>query len=150
MKRLAMAATMLLTVNIGAQAEEVAPADVVYEEGAVKQSLTGVPGDPAKGREWFSDRKLGNCLACHTNSDLADLPFHGEVGPPLDGVADRWSLEELRGIVSNSKMTFEGTIMPAFYKVAGLNRPLEDFAGKTILSAQQIEDVVAYLATLKE
>jgi len=76
--------------------------------------------------------------------------FHGEVGPILDGVADRWNEAELRGIVSNAKMMFDGTIMPAFYRDAGYNRPLENFDGKTILSAQQIEDIVAYLMTLKE
>ncbi len=95
-------------------------------------------------------RKLGNCLACHQNADLANLPFHGEVGPPLDGVAGRWSEAELRGIVANANMMFDGTIMPAFYKDAGYNRPLGKFEGKSILSAQQVEDIVAYLKTLKE
>ena len=81
---------------------------------------------------------------------MSEESFHGEVGPPLDGVADRWTPEELRGIVSNSGQTFEGTIMPAFYIDSGYTRPLEDFAGKSILTAQQVEDVVAYLMTLKE
>ena len=61
-----------------------------------------------------------------------------------------WSEAELRGIVSNSKMMFEGTIMPAFYIDSGYTRPLDDFAGQSILTAQQVEDVVAYLLTLKE
>lgn len=133
-----------------AVAETTAPGEVVFEDGAVARSLTGVAGDPAKGRDWFIARKLGNCLACHTNSDAADESFHGEVGPPLDGVADRWSAAELRGLLVNPKMTFEGTIMPAFYKNTGFNFPHEDFKGKTILEAQQIEDIVAYLMTLKE
>ena len=68
----------------------------------------------------------------------------------MDGVADRWSEAELRAIVTNSKMVFEGTIMPAFYIDSGYERPLEDFAGTPILTAQQVEDVVAYLLTLKE
>ncbi|MEL6479950.1 MAG: c-type cytochrome, partial [Pseudomonadota bacterium] len=72
-------------------------------------------------------------------------------GPPLDGVADRWSEAELRAIIVNSKAVFgDHTIMPAFYRTTGFNRTLEKFAGKTILSAQQVEDVVAYLKTLKE
>ena len=133
-----------------AVAGTVAPGDVAFEDGAVTASLTGVAGDAAKGKEWFVGRKLGNCLACHMNSDTAEQPFHGEVGPPLDGVADRWSEAELRGIVTNSKMMFEGTIMPSFYKDAGYTRPLKGFDGKTILSAQQVEDIVAYLMTLKE
>lgn len=127
------------------------PAEVTVEEGAIAESLTGQPGDPAKGREWFAGRKLGNCLACHKNSELEEQPFHGEVGPPLDGVADRWSEGELRAILVDAKQVFgDQTIMPSFYRDGGYNRPLEEFQGKTILEAQQVEDVLAYLLTLKE
>lgn len=133
-----------------AWAEEVKPMDVAFADGTVEASLTGVAGDAANGRKVFANRKQGNCLACHTNSDMPEESFHGEVGPPMDGVADRWSEAELRGIVTNSKMMFEGTIMPAFYIDAGYNRPLDDFAGQSILTAQQVEDVIAYLKTLKE
>ena len=133
-----------------ALAEEVAPSDVVYSDGVVEASLTGKAGDTVTGRDVFSNRKLGNCLACHSNSDMPELSFHGEVAPLLDGVGDRWSEAELRGIVSNAKMMFEGTMMPAFYIDTGYIRPLEGFDGKSILSAQQVEDVVAYLMTLKD
>lgn len=150
MLRTALPAVAAFVIATSAIAETVAPGDVKFEEGAVATSLTGAPGDPVKGKQWFVDRKLGNCLACHENSDAKDQSFHGEVGPIMDGVADRWSEAELRGIVANSKMTFEGTIMPSFYRDSGFNRPLKDFEGKTILSAQQVEDIVAYLLTLKE
>lgn len=133
-----------------AYAEAVKPAEVKFDNGAVEASLTGQAGDPAAGRAVFSNRKQGNCLACHVNADMPEESFHGEVAPPIDGVADRWSEAELRGIVTNSKMMFEGTIMPAFYIDSGYERPLEDFAGTSILTAQQVEDVVAYLLTLKE
>jgi L-cysteine S-thiosulfotransferase len=133
-----------------ALAEAVAPSSVKFEDGVVMASLTGVAGDPVNGREVFKNRKLGNCLACHVNADMPEESFHGEVGPEMTGVADRWSAEELRGIVSNSKMMFEDTIMPAFYRDSGYERLLEDFAGQSILTAQQVEDVVAYLQTLKE
>ncbi len=134
-----------------AAAEVIAPGDVVFEDGgAVLQSLTGTPGDPVAGRDIFANRKLGNCLACHQNTDLNDQLFHGEVGPSLDGVADRWEEAQLRGILTNSKNTFEDTIMPAFYRTDGLSRVMEKFQGKTILTAQQVEDVLAYLLTLKE
>ncbi len=141
-------ASMLLAS--GAFAEAVKPMNVVFTDGIVEASLTGVPGDAASGRKVFANRKQGNCLACHTNSDLSEESFHGEVGPAMDGAADRWSEAELRGIVTNSKMVFDGTIMPAFYVDSGYERPLDDFAGKSILTAQQVEDVVAYLMTLKE
>ena len=129
-------------------AETLAPMQVAYVDGAVEQSLTGVAGDAAAGRDVFANRKLGNCLACHMNEDWSEQSFHGEVGPPLDGVGERWSVAELRGIVSNSKMMFPDSIMPAFYVDDGFVRPLESFAGKSILTAQQVEDVVAYLQTL--
>ncbi len=133
------------------QADEVAQADVAFGEyGEVEMSLTGVAGDAANGASVFKNRKLGNCLACHTNSAMSDQQFHGEVGPSLDGVADRWDVSELRGIVSNVENTFDGSIMPSFYVIEGLERPLSKFEGKSILTAQQVEDVLAYLQTLTE
>lgn len=142
----------------GSYATEVAPQQVVYEDGAIAKSLTGVPGDVDAGRQVMTTRGLGNCVACHAVSALDDVPFHGEVGPMLDGAADRWSEAELRGIVANAKIMFEGSVMPSFYKTSGYVRPGDRFTGKaakteelpTLLTAQQIEDVVAYLLTLKE
>ena len=141
-----------------ALAAETGPKDVQYDEyGAISASLTGMAGDAANGAAIVGSKKKGNCVACHAVSALADIPFHGEVGPALDGAGDRWSEAELRGLVANAKKTFEGTVMPAFYKSEGYIRPGEAYTGKapkgplsTILSAQDIEDVVAFLATLKE
>lgn len=136
---------------VPAFADVVAPGDVVFGEyGEVEASLTGVPGDAAAGREAFMDRSLGNCLACHENSEMTDQPFHGEVGPVLDGVGDRWSEADVRGIIVNSKNIFPDTIMPAFYVNEGFINVREDLAGQTILTAQQVEDVVAYLMTLQD
>lgn len=150
MKRaIGLAAVAVMTTSV-ALAEVVAPASVSLVDGVVEAPLTGKAGDPVEGRKVFANRKQGNCLACHVNSDLSEQSFHGEVGPPMDGVADRWSVGELRAIITNSKEVFDGTIMPAFYIDSGYERPLEKFAGKTILSAQQVEDVLAYLMTLKE
>lgn len=150
-----MKRTIITTLAFGvlagsAFAEPVAPGAVEFEDGAVTVSLTGAAGSAENGRKVFLNRKLGNCLACHANADAEDQPWHGEVGPPLDGVADRWSEAEIRGIVTNAKMMFEDTIMPAFYIDGGYTRPLEKFEGKSILSADQVEDVVAYLLTLKD
>jgi L-cysteine S-thiosulfotransferase len=149
MKLLITTAITAVIASTVAFAGTTAPGDVVFNDGAVADSLTGVAGNAADGRAVFADRKLGNCLACHVNSEMPEQSFQGEVGPPLDGVADRYDEAALRGIVSNSKNTFEGTIMPAFYVDAGFTRPLGKFEGKSILSAQQVEDVVAYLLTLK-
>ena len=156
MKRTTITLVALLAGLGMANAETVAPADVTFEEGAIAQSLTGVEGNPTEGAKVLSSRSLGNCVACHEVTDLADVPFHGEVGPLLDGAGDRWSEAELRGIVANAKMTFEESMMPSFYKTDGFTRLGNAYTGKAhegdvepLLSAQQIEDVVAYLMTLK-
>ena len=128
----------------------VAPSDVKIENIAVSASLTGVAGDAVAGREAFADKKLGNCLACHANADLSDQLFHGEIGPSLNGVGDRWTEQQLRAIVVNAKIIFtDRTIMPAFYSLEVGENVRMDLIGETILSAEQVEDIVAYLATLK-
>ena len=144
-------------VATSAFAAEVAPSDVSYTDGAVEMSLTGVAGNPEEGAKIVGSKKLGNCVACHEVSALPDIAFQGLIGPALDGAGDRWSEAELRGIVANAKMMFEGTMMPSFYKNTGYIRPGNAYTGKAaddtlgpLLSAQQVEDVVAYLATLKD
>lgn len=142
---------MALGLSIeAASAGPVAAADVKITDGEIKASLTGAPGSAVKGAEWFKNRKLGNCLACHANPKMTDEQFHGEVGPSLEGVADRWSEAQLRAIVVNSKAIFgQETLMPGFYRTTGYTRPIEKFEGKSILTAEQVEDIVAYLQTLK-
>jgi sulfur-oxidizing protein SoxX len=149
--RLKILATVgLWLIATSSFAGNIPPNSVVFKDGAVLASLIGGSGDPVEGRKTFINRKLGNCLACHVNANASDQSFHGEVGPSLDGVADRWEEADLRGLVINSKMMNEGTIMPAFYSLEIGVRPLKKFNGKTILNAQQVEDIVAYLLTLKE
>ncbi|UWR23299.1 sulfur oxidation c-type cytochrome SoxX [Sulfitobacter sp. S190] len=157
MKNSIFAAAAAMIAATGLQAEEILPTNVAFSDGAVTQSLSGAPGDAANGRIIVGDKGQGNCVACHQVSDLADVPFHGEIGPMLDGAGDRWSEAELRGIVANAKMMFEGSMMPSFYKTEGFIRPGNAYTGEAadetfgpLLSAQQIEDVVAYLVTLKE
>ncbi|TCO73025.1 sulfur oxidation c-type cytochrome SoxX [Rhodovulum euryhalinum] len=157
MKKVAITALCLAAGLTVAHAAEVAPADVKFDDyGFVPAPLTDTPGDPEAGRKLMSSRSNANCIACHTATDLADIPFHGEVGPSFDGVAMRYPEAMIRGILINPKNVFEGTVMPAFYKVEGFNRPGEAFTSKPIegeikplLTAQQIEDAVAYLMTLK-
>lgn len=148
--RLTLAAAALCAGITAAVAKDVPPGDVKIEDGKLAQPVTDAAADVAEGRKFFADRRLGNCLACHANSDMSDQLFHGEVGPPLDGVAERWSPEELRAIVVNSKAVFgEQTVMPGFYSLDVGKDVAENFQGKTILTAEQVESIVAYLATLK-
>ncbi|OIQ33474.1 MAG: sulfur oxidation c-type cytochrome SoxX [Alphaproteobacteria bacterium MedPE-SWcel] len=151
---LAIAAMIAATA---AWSDVIKPDEVVFVDGAVEASLSGVSGDPVVGAE-LMNKGSGNCIACHQVSALSHLPFHGEIGPPLDGVADRWSQAELRGIVANAKIMFEDSMMPSFYRVDGFIRLGDAYTGKAhsdgevqpLLTAQQVEDVVAYLNTLKE
>jgi sulfur-oxidizing protein SoxX len=120
----------------------------IVDDSAIPKSLTGVAGDPANGRKVAINRTKGNCLACHA-MPIPDQQFHGETAPSLYGVGARLSEAELRMQVVNAKVTNENTMMPSFYRTFGFNSPLKKFAGKSILSAQEVEDVVAYLITLK-
>lgn len=151
LNKVSLVAFAVLCSSGASFAADVAPGDVKFEDNAVVASLTGVAGNPEEGANVFKNRSLGNCLACHANSAMKQEGFHGDVAPPVDGVADRWKPEELRAIVSDSKQVFGSeTVMPGFYSLnVGVN-VREDLVGKTILTAQQVEDVVAYLETLKE
>jgi sulfur-oxidizing protein SoxX len=144
-------AAMALGVGIAsAAADDIAPGNVKIKDGVAATPLTGKPGDPVAGRKFFADRKLGNCLACHANKEMAKQLFQGEVGPPLDGVASRWKPDQLRAIVVNSKAVFgPDTVMPGFYSLEVGKNVRKDLVGKTILTADQIEGIVAYLSTLK-
>ncbi len=135
------------TGGVPAGADELVAYKVV-DGDKITDSLTGKAGDPAKGRAVSIDRKLGNCLACH-KMPIPEQQFHGEVGPDLAGVAGRFSEGELRLRVVDSKKLNPDTIMPAFYRNSGFHRVMKKFQGKSMLSAEQVEDVVAYLMTLK-
>jgi len=119
-------------------------------EPVIEKSLTGKAGDPARGRKLAINRKKGNCLACHVVSALKDQPYHGEVAPSLDGVAGRYKPGQLRMMIVNQKKYFPDTIMPAMYKNAGLTRVMGKFKGKSILTAQEVEDILAFILTLKD
>lgn len=121
----------------------------IVDDMAINEPLTDKAGDAANGRKLAINRKKGNCLACHV-MPISEQSFHGETAPSLYGVANRLSEGELRLQLVNSKVTNENTMMPSFYRVTGYNRILKKFDGKTILSAQEVEDIVAYLNTLTE
>ncbi|WP_256806533.1 sulfur oxidation c-type cytochrome SoxX [Bradyrhizobium sp. Bra64] len=147
MRRLLPAAFLLAVSAAAATAQQPVKLDVVND--SLPKSLSGAPGNADAGKKVFLARTLGNCLACHQVTSLKSEEFHGEFGPSLDGVAGRYTEAQLRLIVADPKLIFTDTVMPAFYKNEGLSRVRPEFAGKTILSAAQVEDVVAFLETLK-
>jgi L-cysteine S-thiosulfotransferase len=130
-----------------------AEADVVryrvVDGNGIPDSLTGKPGDPRKGAEIAAGRTQGNCLACHA-LPIPQEKLQGNVGPDLTQVGARLNEGELRLRVVNPKIVDPQTAMPAYYRIDGLTRVRKDLVGKPILTAEQIEDVVAYLATLKQ
>lgn len=127
------------------------PGLVAYEikDYAIEKSLTGKPGDPAQGRRWAITGGQGNCVICH-KLPIPEVAFRiGNVGPDLTEVASRLSPAEIRMRIVNPKLLNEETIMPSYYRVSGLHRVEKRFEGKPMLTAEQVEDLVAYLSTLK-
>ena len=114
----------------------------------IEKSLTGVSGDPGAGRKIIIDRKRGNCLACHRVNALKDQPFHGDIGPSLNSVARRYNEPQMRQMLVDARKYFPKTIMPPFHSNDGVIRVRSKFVGKTILTAQEIENVIAFLKTL--
>lgn len=118
-------------------------------DGAISQSLTGKAGDPGNGRKVMVDRRKGNCLACHAIAAFKDQDFHGNIGPALDGVGAVYTPAELRLRLVDPKVLNPDTMMPSFYRSTGFHRVQKKWQGKTIISAQEVEDVIAFLTTLK-
>lgn len=144
----ALGVVLGLSLSTNAIAAEKMLAKYVINKGAIAKSLTGKPGNAANGRKLAINRKKGNCLACHV-MPIPEQPFHGNVGPELNGVTSRLTEGQVRLRIVDSKFFNKETIMPAFYKNTGFTRVLKKFKGKAMLSAAQIEDLVAYTMTLK-
>jgi len=114
---------------------------------SIPVSLTGAKGDPARGRAIVANRQLGLCLLCHSGP-FPEERFQGNLAPDLRSAA-RLSEGQIRQRIVDSTKLNPQSIMPAYYRSEGLERVATAYRGKTILTAEQIEDVVAYLTTLK-
>ena len=146
--RSALAAAIVCAFAVAApvRADALRPYTIVGD--AIPASLTGAKGDPARGRAIVTNRNVGLCLLCHSGP-FPDERFQGNMAPDLGGVGARWSEGELRLRLVDARKLNPATIMPPYYVVDGMNRVVPSLRGKPILSAEQIEDVVAFLATLK-
>jgi len=150
---LAAAALLVAGALPGAPAGRAAegPNDIamLIEGDAIARSLTGKPGDAARGRAVALSRERGNCAICHV-IPAPDEQLHGNVGPSLRGIADRLSEGQIRLRVADERRVNAKSIMPSYYRVDGLKRVAAAYAGKPALTAEEIEDIVAFLATLRK
>ena len=115
---------------------------------AIPEPLTTTAGDAPRGRAIVASRQAGLCLLCHTGPFPEDR-FQGNLAPDLAGAGARWSAGQLRLRIADAQRLNPQTIMPAYHRSEGLQRVAPALKGKTLLNAQQVEDVVAYLMTLK-
>ena len=125
-----------------------AAAGTAAANDSLPSPLTGAAGDAARGRAIVLDRQLGLCLLCHSGP-FPQERFQGDLAPNLAGVGSRLSEGQIRLRIVDASRVNPQTIMPAYFRTEGLTRVAPAQRGKTVLSAQQIEDVVAFLVTLK-
>lgn len=145
----AIAAIFVALIATLAQAQSPGVEPYAVVDGSIPAPLTGSPGDPARGRAIASDPERGNCSICHLLPG-ADPRQHGDIAPPLAGAGSRNTAGELRLRIVDGTRINPATIMPAYHRIDKLARVAPTFAGRPILSAQEVEDVIAWLLTLKE
>jgi L-cysteine S-thiosulfotransferase len=144
----ALSLVLGVAVSAGAAAHEgLRPFAVVGD--AIPQSLTGAKGDAARGRAIVTNRQVGLCLLCHSGP-FPEERLQGTMAPDLQGAGSRWSEGQLRLRIVDAARLNPETIMPPYYRAEGLKRVAPSYLGKPVLSAEQIEDVIAFLATLRD
>jgi L-cysteine S-thiosulfotransferase len=129
-----------------ARAEGLKPYTVV--DAGIPDSLTGKPADAARGHALVLDR-ASTCILCHSGP-FSETRFQGDLAPNLAGAGNRWSVSQLRLRLVDASRLNPATIMPSYYRAEGLVRVGQNWRDRPILSAEQIEDIVAYLATLRD
>jgi sulfur-oxidizing protein SoxX len=127
---------------------QAAPGAFIVEGDGIPKSLSGTPGDPERGRAIVVNRQTGLCLLCHSGP-FPEERFQGTLAPSLAGAGARLNERQLRLRIADGRRLNPDTIMPSYYRIDGLTRVAPGFAGKPILNADQIEDVVAFLMTLR-
>jgi sulfur-oxidizing protein SoxX len=135
-------------VALGSAADAQALRSYAVVGGAIPASLTGAAGDAARGRALVVER-TSTCILCHSGP-FPEQRFQGDVAPSLAGTGSRWSEGEIRLRLVDASRLNAATIMPSYYRIDGLSRVGRAWQSKPILSAEQIEDMVAYLVTLRE
>src|SRR5262245_51791098 len=149
MRRVPAASIGLASIAAAAILAAPGPMDGAHAADEISAPLTGQRGDPARGRAIVANRQVRLCLLCHSGP-FPDERFQGNLGPDLRGAGRRWSEGELRLRIVDSSRINPASMMPAYHRTEGLTRVAPAWRGKPILSAEQIEDVVAYLMTLRD
>jgi sulfur-oxidizing protein SoxX len=147
---LSLALSLAMSVGAANAADPPAPTSVTFTvvADAIPEPLTSVPPDAGRGRSLIVARDAANCVLCHAVPDAA-VRFSGDVGPSLAGVGARLTVPQLRLRIADNMRVHPETIMPSYYRVEGLSGVAAVYRGKPILSARDVEDVVAYLASLR-
>src|SRR6266567_1265777 len=138
--------TISLALGAGARAEERVP--YIITGDGIAESLTGAPGDAARGRALVLARTT-TCILCHSGP-FPETRFQGDLAPDLTGAGNRWTVSQLRLRMVDASHFNPNTIMPSYYRNDGFVRIGRNFAGKPILAAAEIEDIVAFIATLRD
>jgi L-cysteine S-thiosulfotransferase len=155
-RRIALASLLawgaVAPVSTGLAQDSAAPAGrgaIAYRivGDAIPEPLSATPGDAVRGRAIVADRSLGLCLLCHT-APVPEERFQGDIAPDLKGAAARWSQGQLRLRLVDARQLNPESVMPSYHALQHRHRVGASWRGKTILTAQQIEDVLAYLQTL--
>src|SRR5215470_12459420 len=144
---IALAAVLASWADVARSEEQLRPYTVVGD--AIPRSLTGAKGDVERGRSIIINRQVGLCLLCHSGP-FPEEKLQGTLAPDLKGAGLRSTVGQLRLRIVDASRLNPDTIMPPYYRIDGLARVASLFRGRPILTAEQIEDVVAFLATLRE
>ena len=148
MKIVGVFVALLLLASAGVCGDDSGLTDYTIIDAVIPVPLSGVRPNPVRGRDIVFDIQRGNCLACHRVSNEPEEQSQGNLGPSLAGVGQRLSAAQLRLRLVDSTIINPSSIMPAYYRVANLNRVAAAYRGRPVLNALEIEDVIAYLQTL--
>jgi sulfur-oxidizing protein SoxX len=123
-------------------------AQIIWDGDTIPNSLSGVPGDPLRGKSIVTSRQTGLCILCHSGP-FPDERFQGNLAPDLRLSTANFNASQLRARLVDASRFKPNTIMPSYFKIDHLNRVAPQFSGKTVVDAQDIEDIIAYLLTIQ-
>ena len=146
MTRIGLIVVMALTACGKTDPELISAPDIIGD--TLPMALTSTPGDPARGEALFADRDGAHCVLCHRVEGL-DAPFQGNVGQDLSNIGNRLSDAQIRLRIVDYEQVKPGVTMPSYYRIHGINQVGEEYENQPALTAQSIEDIIAYLSVLE-